>query len=670
MTIINALDIARYRKLADDIDAALGRGDELGMEILRSILPDITETIEGINEALRETDSLLYEGLRDEAIGLHDEEFPAVALRLHLQDKPQWPMAALYFETEGLTPPPSLDFGALSSLNLAFSELQGLRKSLDRWRRMALERAPLGDRIVQLRKIQANDSTKPVWADQISAFEEVRILEVADAVKRAIQEKNADRVAALHQELTREGWGVPIPRRLIDDTRGGEAWASLRRQFNTFDPLVLEIERVYALFQGGGETSEEEIDTLRSLTQQWEQSESRCREWVFALPQCPAVSNASQTEAFGPRLDDLRRKIAPAMAFVGQCDMSDARSSRLGAALKELDYYVEHHPGTEEESQWLSNVERALGVVREVSPLGDEERSAESLLARAGRVVEEVRGRAGRRARARVYKLLAAVAVVVVGVLSLLWWSHRHDIYRQEIEWGQSLVVETRQGGHVTKPPRFEALAKAYSSDSTVQQLVATFDKEATAEGQRRATFAASVDGHKAALDRAGPAIQARDTPPAKRLDEWPVEIFEAKAAFRRARLSGGLPHARHSAEDGKPTPGTASAPLPADAKKQFEKEEATLADLTARQAGLERTLTSGAIEEFQRQVTAIIAEIPAASNDNAAETARELREKLSALAALGKKDQSSTHQPVARVPVTIREQTNAIDRRLEKLID
>jgi hypothetical protein len=213
-------------------------------------------------------------------------------------------------------------------------------------------------------------------------------------------------------------------------------------------------------------------------------------------------------------------------------------------------------------------------------------------------------------------------------------------------------------------------LEKAYSSDSTVQALVATFDKEATAEGQRRATFAASVDSHKAALAMAGSAVQARDTPPTKRLDEWPVEIFEAKAAFRRARLSGGFPHARHAAEGGKPTPGTASASLPADAKKQFEKEEATLTDLAARQAGLERTLASGAIEEFQRQVSAVIAEIPAASSDNAAETARELREKLSALAVLGKKDQSSTHQPVCRVPVTIREQTNAIDRRLEKLID
>jgi hypothetical protein len=670
MNIISALDIARYRKLADDIDAALGRGDEMGMEILRSILPDITLAIEGINEALLETDSLLYEGLRDEAIGLHDEEFPAVALRLHLQDKPQWPMAALYFETEGLTPPPSLDFGALSSLNLAFSELRGMRKSLDRWRRMALERAPLGDRIVQLRKLKSNDPTKPVWADQISAFEEVRILEVADAVKRAIQERNADRVAALHQELTRDGWGVPVPRRLIDDTRGGEAWASLRRQFKTLGPLVQEIERVHALIQGGSEDSEEEVDTLRSLTQQWEQSESRCREWLFALPQCPAVSNACHTEAFGPRLDELRQKIASAMAFVGQCDMSDARSSRLGAALKELDYYVEHHPGTEEESQWLTNVTRALGVVRELSPFGEQERSAETLLARADLVVEDVRGRAGRRARARVYIYLAGVAAVGVVVLSLLWWSHWQRIYRQEIEWGQSLVTEARQGGHVAKPARFEALQKAYPSDSTVQELVATFDKELTAEGQRRATFTACVDGHKAALDRAGAAVKKRSTPPAKRLDEWPVEIFEAKAAFIRARLSGGLPDARHAADDRKPTTGTGSSSLPAEARKQFENEEATLSDLAARQAGLERTLANEAIEEFQRQVSAIIAEIPAASNDNAAETARELRAKLSALAALGKKEQSSTHQPVARVPVTIREQTNAIDRRLEKLID
>jgi len=670
MTLINALDVARYRKLADDIDAALGRGDEMGMEMLRSMLPEITDAIEGINEALRETDTLLYEGLRDEAIGLHDENFPAVALRLNLSDKPQWPMAALFFETEGITPPPALDFAALSSLNLAFSELQGMRKSLDRWRRMALERANLGDRILQLRSLKAKDSTKPVWSDQISAFEEVRILEVADAVRKAFHEKNADRVAAIHEELTREGWGVPIPRRLVDDTKGGKYWALLRREFKTLEPLVQEIERVHSRIGGGSPGAEEEIVALRSLTGQWEKSESLCREWLFELPQCPAVSIASQAEAFGPRLDDLRGKVAPALSFVVECDASDARFARQDLALKELEYLVEHVPGKNEESQWLSSVERAVDVVREASQLGEGEKESEYVLAKAARAVEDVRGRGARRARRRALQLLSSALVVGAAVVSTLWWSQSRQRFRQELEWGQSLLAEARLGAHVAKPSRLEAFEQEFGSDAAVRDLVASVEKEMAAEGQRRATFAAAVDGHKAALEKAGQAIQAREAPPEKRLDEWPGELFDAKAIYRKARMSGGFPQNRHAAEDGMRASAATTSPLPADAKKQFSDEETTLADLGARQAGLERVLATGAIEEFQRQLAAIVAEIPAASDDGAEETARGLRAKLLALVTLGKKEQSPAHQPVARVPVTIRDQTNAIDRRLEKIID
>lgn len=666
MTLINAIDVARYRKLADDIDAALGRGDEMGMEMLRAMLPEITEAIEGINEALRETDTLLYEGLRDEAIGLHDEEFPAVALRLHLQDKPQWPMAALFFETEGITPPPALDFGTLSSLNMAFSELQGLRKPLDRWRRMALERAPLGDRIVQLRMIQSKDSTKPVWADQIAAFEEVRILEVADAVKQALQERNADRVAALHKELTRDGWGLPIPKRLIEDTRGGDAWAALRRQLKGMDSLSAEIERTYSRVAAAASASDEEVESLRSLARQWEQAEAQCRAWLFTLPQCIAVSNASQAEGFGPRLEEFRTRLRPALEFVGRCDRSDALNSRHDVALKELEYLVEHLPDRSSEAQWLSNVERALDSFRQTSQQVMDGKSSEFLVAKTTRVLEEVKSRSGRRAQGRTIQAVVATVLIGLAVGAMLWLNQRQQGYRTELQWAQSLIPDAQLGGFVARPPRLESLIAAFPNDPAVREVGEVIGREAAAELKRRAEFAELVVSHKSALEKAGQAIQARESPPEKRLDEWPREVFEAKAAYRKARQVGGFPANRNMQDEGKPRSGPA---LPAEAKKQCDEEEERLAELASRQSGLERTLANGAIEEFQRQISAIVAAIPNAEEDDAADKARDLRGELAELVSLGKKEQSSEHQPIPRVPVTIRDQSSAIDRRLEKII-
>jgi len=585
-----------------------------------------------------------------------------------LQDKPQWPMAALFFETEGITPPPALDFGTLSSLNMAFSELQGLRKPLDRWRRMALERAPLGDRIVQLRKIQSKDSTKPVWADQIAAFEEVRILEVADAVKQALQEKNADRVAALHKELTRDGWGLPIPKRLIEDTRGGEAWAALRRQLKAIEPLGAEIERIHSRVAEAVSDSDEEVESLRSLARQWEQAEAQCREWLFTLPQCIAVANASQAEGFGPRLDDVRRRLGPALEFVGRCDMSDALHSRHDGALKELEYLVEHLPDRSSEAQWMSNVERALDSFRQTSQQVMDGKSSEFLVAKTTRVLEEVKGRSGRRAQGRTIQAVIATVLIGLAVGAMLWWNQRQQGYRIELQWAQSLIPDAQLGGFVARPPRLESLIAAFPNDPVVREVGEVIGRESAAELKRRAEFAELVVSHKSALEKAGQAIQARESPPEKRLDEWPREVFEAKAAYRKARQVGGLPANRNVQDEGKPSQPRSGPVLPADAKKQCEEEEERLAELASRQSGLERTLANGAIEEFQRQISAIVAAIPNAEEDDAADKARDLRGRLADLVSLGKKEQSSEHQPIPRVPVTIRDQSSAIDRRLEKV--
>ena len=60
--------LQELRTLAYGIHGAMDRNDDIGMDMVRDMLPELRETIEAVNAALREVDGLLFEGLRDEAV--------------------------------------------------------------------------------------------------------------------------------------------------------------------------------------------------------------------------------------------------------------------------------------------------------------------------------------------------------------------------------------------------------------------------------------------------------------------------------------------------------------------------------------------------------------------------------------------------------------------------
>ena len=97
MPQITALHTAGYKLLADSVDAAMARNDDIGMDMLRDLMPELREAIEGINTGLRDVDVLLFEGLRDEAMALHEPELLGIAVRLNLEDKATWPNAQGFF---------------------------------------------------------------------------------------------------------------------------------------------------------------------------------------------------------------------------------------------------------------------------------------------------------------------------------------------------------------------------------------------------------------------------------------------------------------------------------------------------------------------------------------------------------------------------------------------
>jgi hypothetical protein len=667
--LITAAKTARYRKLADDLDAALGRGDDIGMDLLRTMLPEIGEAIEEINEALRETDALLFEGLRDEAIALHDPELASVAIRLNLEDKPQWQMAALFFESEGIRPPPAIDFEALASLNTAFAELDQLRKPLDKLRRLALERAPLPSKISLLRKLRQNDSGKPVWNEQLTAHEEVRVLELGDAVKRAFASRDPDKIASLHKELTNPDWSIPVSQRLKRDTEGGSIWRSLRKAVRELEVVASELAGLHSTEDPTNGDGLDRVDKLRGLRQQWVEGESHGRKLLFAIPQHPAIATLVQQENFGPRLDELRDAVKPALAWLAQIDERERITGEFARTANELEYLVEHLPAhKKQEGTWLGKMEKLSSDMQQLCQQLPTLTVPELLRTRIERAVADVRGRSRSRSRTLIAATVCALVLAGLGIAAAWKLIEAQRFYGEAMQYVQSLLPPAEQGEFVVRPERLDQLADVYQKSPEFSGVLEHFDRAVDAERKRRDYFDGSLAEHATLVDSAMEAFAKRQETPGAALEDWPSEVFDALDKYSQARVAGGFPWER----TGDPTPGTPrkqvdDSKYPPAAKQRWRDEDTKLATHESRQSEMLTSYENAAAEEFKRRLTEIQGGIPDEADGDAKERAQELLRQCEALVENAKQPRSSRTKR-HRVPYETRQLAEPLRLRLEKL--
>lgn len=649
--LVTASKVSRFRKLADDLDAALARGDEMGMDLLKSMLPELCEAVEEINEAIREADALLFEGLRDEALGLHDPDLPAVAIRLHLEDKPQWPVAALFFETEGITPPPAIDFNALGNLNAAYSELERLRKPLDRLRRLALERAALTKKISLLRQLRKHDSAKPVWGDQLSAHEEVRALELDDAVKRAFAARDADSVAALHEELTAAEWSVPISQRLKRDTQGGSVWVQLRQGVSRLEILTAQLQGDFDARKDSDVDLMDRIERLRSHRQSWLSLESHCRESLFALPQNPAVAALASPEDFGARIEDFRQRVSPALEWLSDIDQREHLIYTFRQTCNELDLQTEKPPARKEEAKWLARIDQLESDLQRLCQQLPDLQIPESLPLKAARAVADLQRRSRRRARNRVVAAVAGLVLMTLMLGAAGYGLNRQRAHREACAYVEGLLTPARKGEYAVRPELLDTFAGHYGDDATFGRILEEFDKLAASEKSRRTAFEDLLREHDEKLTQAGRELDERAEQQPTRLEEWPPSVFDAADKYRSARLKGGFPKRRTAESSSSSNKSIEEADLPPAVRQRLDEEETRLAEQAEKQSRVERAYVTAATNEFIRQLGEIENATPAVDAPNAAITAKDLLRKIDALVEAAKRPRSGSVESSSRVP-------------------
>ncbi len=83
--------------------------------------------------------------------------------------------------------------------------------------------APLRLRIGVLSQLAAQDPGNAVWADDLRAFEAVRLLQIQEEAAEAVRHHDSEAISRLVAEVEPPGWSEPPPRSLVQSLRKADA---------------------------------------------------------------------------------------------------------------------------------------------------------------------------------------------------------------------------------------------------------------------------------------------------------------------------------------------------------------------------------------------------------------------------------------------------------------
>lgn len=626
-------------KLVAAIDTAMARHDEQGLAMMRDLLPTIHETADAVNSALAEVEGLLFEGLRDEAIALHDPEFPALAARLNLEDRAGWPEVEQFFAREGIGAPPQIDFDTLSALESAHSELEPLARPLDKLRRMALERAPLGRRLALLRKLRELDPTKPVWSELIAAHEQIRAGELKDAVRQALAARDPEAIAALHDELSAPGWAVPVPKELVRATHGVDAWLRLREVAAEAESAAAALEAWYGRAALQPPTLEM-VEDARHLRQRWQEACEAAAGCRAALAESQTIAGFVRDEGLLSRLDDLPARTQPVLEWLGIQDARDDAGNEFAGACQRLEEHIERLPHQQVEAAWTESVKElqanVLRLCRELPDLV----YPDQLRVRVEEALAAVQSRGVQRRKILIGAVaagLVALTLLILGAFSCSQRSRRLEADRKTLE---KIHTQALAGNFAELPNAVAEIKARHPSD----EAIATLDEEITAavseEFARRRKVGDELSRQAANVETARRKLSERRG--AERLEAWPEDVPAGAKAWRAARAVGGDPGHRGSAG----THGQPAAFPPEDciqARQVVKEEEGKIATAEELQKRLEDDFRRSATEAFHDELTAIRTDAEAAIAAKDGKQARTIIGRLHTLRDKAGKDKCDT---------------------------
>jgi hypothetical protein len=210
--------MADYHQIVEQIRMTLHSGDPSANGRLAGLASAYADACAEAAQRLGRCHRLLQQGLRTEAIQLAESE-PKLLDSLAVLDFPERPEWDDLVQMRGLPAAPRIPLEPARLLNEAYAEEDPLQELLRRHRRLALQRAPLRLRIAVLRRLATQDPGLPIWADDLRAFEQVRMLEIQDEATEALRRHDPEWIARLLAEVEQSGWIEAPPEPMVQSLR-------------------------------------------------------------------------------------------------------------------------------------------------------------------------------------------------------------------------------------------------------------------------------------------------------------------------------------------------------------------------------------------------------------------------------------------------------------------
>lgn len=226
------------QRLIDEIRFRLQSQDWDLTDDVRGIAEEYASICREANVRLRRCGEFLKQGLRSEAVHLAEAEPRLLDLlaTIDFPERADWDEMVAFYQ---LSRPDPLLFDVAEQLNEAYSLQQPLERLLDRHRLLALQRAPLPQRLAVLRRIAEVDAGNAVWEEDVRMFEKARLADIDAAARGAAEQRDAAALTAIAAELTQPGWRerpakaqVERIRRLSEDVNRSVA----RRELEQLEP--------------------------------------------------------------------------------------------------------------------------------------------------------------------------------------------------------------------------------------------------------------------------------------------------------------------------------------------------------------------------------------------------------------------------------------------------
>ena len=337
--------MADYHNIVEQIRTVLHSGNPGHNGRLAGLASAYADACAEAAQRLGRCHRLLQQGLRTEAIQLAESE-PKLLDALAVLDFPERPEWDDMVHARDLTPAPRIPLEPARLLNEAYAEEDPLQELLRRHRRLALQRAPLRLRIAVLRQLAAQDMSNPIWAEDLRAFEQARMLEIQDEASEAVRQQDAGWLARLVAEVEQSGWSDQPPQTLLRSLR--KAGAQIKG-----DRARASLEEVSARL----DESHNARDPIRGrlARQDWD----RLAPAAALAPDDPIADRARPVLAWLDEQDDRdRQNREHEQALADLARTLDYPGSVAPAELERLAHAVQAHPEGLPESLRLRYITR------------------------------------------------------------------------------------------------------------------------------------------------------------------------------------------------------------------------------------------------------------------------------------------------------------------------